>query len=157
MLRQGVVFGCGTTRTTVLYFFPRSFSCSFFASCASLALIYDYLKKNWPSYTWSYFHAVWPISWTWIPFNDLLAGVMFWKLWKLLKSSAGTIGNITTDHKPRDEYVFLRFFFILFIRQISWQTLNLCPSPVFETLFNEFKNACVFSQLVIQLINRNRL
>ena len=51
----------------------------------------------------------------------------------------------------------LRFFVILFMRQISRQTLNLCPSPVFETLSNEFKIACVFSQLVIQLINRNRL
>ena len=67
------------------------------------------------------------------------------------------MGNITTDHKPRDEYVFLRFFVILFMRQISLQKLNLCPSPVFETLSNEFKNACVFSKLVIQLINRNRL
>ena len=64
------------------------------------------------------------------------------------------MGNITTDHKPRDEHVFLRFFVIIFMRR---QTLNLCPSPVFETLSNEFKNACVFSQLVIQLINRNRL
>ena len=67
------------------------------------------------------------------------------------------MGNITTDHKPRDEYVFLRFFVNLFMRQISLQKLNLCPSPVFETLSNEFKNACVFSKLVIQLINRNRL
>ena len=46
MLRQGAFFWCGTTHTTVLYFFPRSFSCSFFASCASLAFTYDYLKKK---------------------------------------------------------------------------------------------------------------
>ena len=81
--------------------------------------------------------------------------VSYWREWCF-----ESCGNCLSRRRVQwnwDEYVFLWFFFILFIRQISWQTLNLCPSPVFETLFNEFKNACVFSQLVIQLINRNRL
>ena len=153
MLRQGVVFWCGTTRTTVLYFFPRSFPCSFFASCASLAFIYDYLKKKKLPIDQAIPEAIFMLYGQFHEREFLL--VSYWREWCF-----ESCGNCLSRRRVQwnwDEYVFLRFFFILFIRQINWQTLNLCPSPVFETLFNEFKNACVFSQLVIQLINRNRL